>query len=80
MGWFDHKHYWLPKTALNTIKDPQSGGIIGALIVEGCSCGAVRTIEYQPGADPIVRLAASIKAEEPAAHGTNDLQAAEVKP
>lgn len=61
MGWFDHKHLWLPKTALNTIKDPHTKGTIGGLIVEDCSCGLVRTIEFTPGTAPVVRVAAAPK-------------------
>jgi hypothetical protein len=57
MGWFEHRHYWRTKTALNPIKDPQTGGTVGALIVEDCSCGSVRTIEYQPGTPAVIRIA-----------------------
>lgn len=55
MGWLDHKHYWRPKTALNTVVDPQTKGNIGGLIIEDCMCGAVRQIEFWPGKSPVIR-------------------------
>jgi hypothetical protein len=61
MGLFDHKHYWRPKTALNTIRDPETKANIGGLIVEDCSCGSVRTIEFMPGEAPVVRVAEAVK-------------------
>ncbi len=61
MGWLDHKHYWLPATALNTIHQPGVEKATGGLVVEKCSCGAVRTIEFAPGHDPVVRYAAEKK-------------------
>jgi hypothetical protein len=54
MSWFKHRHYWLQKTGLNTVHT--QNGITGGLIVEDCSCGAVRTIEFQPGSAPVVRV------------------------
>ena len=56
MGWFEHSHYWRPKTDLNIIKN-REGGNQGGLIVEDCTCGAVRTIEFEPGKPPVVRMA-----------------------
>lgn len=61
MGWFEHKHLWLPKTELNTIKDPHTRAVIGAIIIEDCSCGLVRSIEFQPGSAPVVRIAETPK-------------------
>jgi hypothetical protein len=55
MSWFSHEHYWVPKTDLNTIKDPVKG-VIGGLIIEACRCGMVRQIEFKPGEQPIVRM------------------------
>ena len=49
MAWFEHRHYWRPKTALNTVLDPETKEKIGGLLLEDCPCGAVRTIEFQPG-------------------------------
>lgn len=59
MGWFgiEHRHYWRPKTAMNTIVDPQTKGNLGGLVLEDCMCGAVRTIEFYPGKEPTVRIA-----------------------
>lgn len=57
MGWFDHRHYWRPKTALNTIVDAETKQKRGGLLVEDCMRGAVRTIEFEPGRAPVVRMA-----------------------
>jgi hypothetical protein len=52
--WFEHRHYWCTRD-VNTIAAP-TGGVGGVLRLEECNCGAVRTIEYRPGSDPIVRM------------------------
>ena len=57
MGFFDHEHRWFPKTALNTVHDPDSPRARAGLIVEGCRCGMVRTVEFGPGIEPVVRYA-----------------------
>lgn len=57
MGFFDHEHYWTPKTAVNTIVEPGTKSATGALILEGCRCGSVRQIEYTPGVAPVIRPA-----------------------
>jgi hypothetical protein len=54
MGFFDHQHYWRPVTDLNTVVDPHTKGKLGGLILQQCSCGAVRQIEFYPGKAPIV--------------------------
>jgi hypothetical protein len=59
MTWFKHRHYWRPKTAVNTIPGIPGGAPIGGLIVEDCHCGVVRTIEFYPGEEPVVRIAKS---------------------
>lgn len=59
MAWFEHRHYWRPKTALNTIHVPGEQRAVAGMIIEDCSCGAVRTIEFEPGKAPIVRYALS---------------------
>lgn len=64
MAWFDHNHYWRPKTALNTIHQPGQEKASGGLVLEDCSCGAVRTIEFYPGKDPVVRIARPIENEK----------------
>jgi hypothetical protein len=56
MGWFEHRHWWRPKTALNRVMQPGTDLAISGLIVEDCSCGAVQTIEFAPGQDPVVRI------------------------
>jgi hypothetical protein len=61
-GWFEHRHYWLPKTALNTIRDEGKTLPSGGFIVEACQCGAVRQIEFRPGEAPKIFIA---KATEP---------------
>jgi len=58
MTWFKHHHYWRPKTGLNTIRNDDER-LSGGLIIEDCRCGAVRTIEFYPGQEPIVRIAKS---------------------
>lgn len=57
MGFWNgkHEHYWSALTDLNTVKDPQ-GNRTGALIIQSCSCGAIRQIEYGPGKDPVIRI------------------------
>ncbi len=57
MKWFEHRHYWRPKTDLNTITVPGTEKPRGGLILEDCMCGAVRTIEFYPGEAPVVRVA-----------------------
>lgn len=58
MGWFEHRHHWRLKTGLNTIASAMGGDKpSGGLIVEDCSCGAVRTIEFYPGEAPVIRTA-----------------------
>jgi hypothetical protein len=56
MSWFKHRHYWREKTGYQN-------GITGGLIVEDCTCGAVRTIEFQPGSAPVVRVTEPNKPE-----------------
>lgn len=63
MGWFEHKHCWYPKTTPNKVMMPGSDLATKCLILEVCHCGAVRTIEYEPGQPPVVRLAV-IKSED----------------
>ncbi len=53
---FEHHHYWVSKTGLNTVRDPE-GNVSLAFFVEGCRCGAVRSIEYVPGQVPVIRMA-----------------------
>lgn len=49
---FRHRHYWR-RICNHPIADgPRTAG---SLIVEECRCGAVRTIEIQPGHAPVVR-------------------------
>jgi hypothetical protein len=57
MTWFKHRHYWRQKTGISTIYAPEGDKPNGGLIVEDCHCGAVRTIEFYPGQEPIVRIA-----------------------
>lgn len=57
MAWFKHHHYWRPKTALNTIHTAGEQRATAGLLVEDCSCGMVRTIEFSPGDAPVVRYA-----------------------
>lgn len=59
MKWFEHRHYWRPKTVLNKIIDPDTKAVRGGLLVEDCLCGAVRTIEFEPGIAPTIRVAES---------------------
>ena len=61
MGWFKHRHWWI-KDDYHPIKNKE-GGNERMLVIEQCRCGAVRTIEYGPGADPIVRV---VEAQEQA--------------
>lgn len=56
MGWFEHRHNWRPKTGLNTVVVPGSARAKSGLIIEDCSCGAVRQIEFEPGENPTVRI------------------------
>lgn len=54
MRWFQHRHWWREKNSMRLC----AGGVEkGELIVEECSCGAIRTIEVFPGRQPIVRFA-----------------------
>lgn len=61
MGWFEHRHYWRPKTLMNQIVKPGTSEAIGGLLVEDCVCGAVRTIEFHPGEAPVVRIALTVE-------------------
>jgi len=54
MSWFKHKHWWRVKSD-NIIKE-SDGRTRAQLILEDCSCGAVRTIEVEPGKAPVVRI------------------------
>jgi hypothetical protein len=55
MSWFEHRHYWRPRTGINTVSNAK-GETVMCLVLEECSCGEVRTIEYQAGQPPIVRM------------------------
>ena len=48
MSWFKHRHWWL-ELSYSTIPN-------GIMRYQECRCGAVRTVEYGPGKDPIIRL------------------------
>jgi hypothetical protein len=66
VSFFKHRHYWRPKTALNTIHAPDAGSRpTGGLIIEDCRCGAVRTIEFYPDQAPKVRMAAPPEESKP---------------
>lgn len=56
MGWFEHRHYWQPKTGLNKVIAAGSDKAKSGLIIEDCLCGAVRQIEFEPGENPTVRV------------------------
>jgi hypothetical protein len=56
MRWFRHRHYWHAAES-NDVINPDTGKAKGALIIEKCDCGAVRTIEFAPGVAPVVRYA-----------------------
>lgn len=68
MSWFKHRHWWRRKTGKIEIYAPGSDLAEGFAILEDCSCGAVRTIEFFQGHAPVVRLA-SAPPEEKAASG-----------
>lgn len=55
MKLFEHKHYWYPYKSDTIINETKIG--IGGIILEKCSCGAIRTIEYGPGKTPEIRIA-----------------------
>lgn len=54
MKWFEHRHYWRLKTAIDLT---EKGCTKGVQMVEECGCGALRTIEIFPGKAPVVRMA-----------------------
>ena len=57
MGFFDHRHHWRPKTGNNKVMSRENPAFaVSILIVEDCYCGAVRTIEVEPGKAPEVRI------------------------
>jgi hypothetical protein len=57
MTWFKHNHHWQQKTGINSISEPGKDRPTGGIIVEDCHCGAVRTIEFYPGQEPVIRIA-----------------------
>jgi hypothetical protein len=57
MAWFAHKHWWRLKVQPCEIKGESGAVPMGMLLVEDCSCGAVRTIEIMAGEPPRVRIA-----------------------
>lgn len=57
MGWFEHRHHWYSATDLNKVMDRESNRAIAVIILEKCSCGDVRTIEFSPGQNPVIRYA-----------------------
>jgi hypothetical protein len=62
MSWFEHRHYWRPRSDIELTTEGRAKGI---QFVEGCCCGAVRTIEIYPGKAPVVRIAQEcVKCEE----------------
>lgn len=56
MGFFDHHHWWRPVTGTNVVRD-ESGRPYKSIILQQCGCGAVRSIELEPGQAPVVRIA-----------------------
>ena len=54
MKLFEHRHYWLPKTGLNTVVSPGETKPKSGLIIEACLCGAIRQIEFEPGKPPTI--------------------------
>jgi hypothetical protein len=54
MGVFDHRHRWLMMAEHAVARE--GGGNQAVVRLEECGCGAVRTIEYMPGAAPVVRV------------------------
>ena len=75
MPWFKHHHYWRPKTDLNRVMDPDNLSIArGGLIIEDCSCGAVRTIEFEPGKAPVIRIGVCYEAPDARCRARSDHQ------
>lgn len=55
MAWFLHSHVWR-EMEVSTVKG-ENGGVAGRIVLQECGyCSAVRTIEYGPGRDPVIRL------------------------
>lgn len=44
MPWFKHRHWWVSTSANSVGKEEKT---VGGLILQECSCGAVRTIEFR---------------------------------
>lgn len=59
MALFKHHHNWRNKTTLNNIVN-EDKQVIGAILLEECYCGDVRTIEIKPGEKPIIRNAKEV--------------------
>lgn len=57
MSWFKHRHWWRRMTGKIEIYPPGLDTAEAFAILEDCSCGAVRTIEFYPGEAPVVRVA-----------------------
>lgn len=57
MSWFQHKHYWYAKddAPLGKVQGSDEKTIASYFILEGCYCGAVRTITIEPGKPPVIR-------------------------
>lgn len=54
MGWFEHRHFWRD-IDVHPIRADAGKPATSIVRLEECSCGAIRTIEYAPGTEPIVR-------------------------
>lgn len=57
MSFFDHRHHWRPKMDTCKVMSHENPKLSKSiLVVEDCHCGAVRTIEIEPGKAPEVRI------------------------
>lgn len=63
VSWFEHYHSWSPRK-VDAVRQPEAPYATGALILEQCRCGAVRTIEYTPGQAPVIRIGVVVTEEK----------------